>query len=84
MLSEHTSREDLRLALFAPWRYLDEKPTMRWDPMDDRRYALRAGNPSKAPLRTVRGANRLAIEALTFLPTVPHGQPFDNNRFCRN
>jgi hypothetical protein len=50
---------------------------MRWDPVDDRRYAYRADAPSGskiAPMRTVRGANRLAIEALPCFPVVPQAR----------
>lgn len=61
----------LRHALFETWRYADPGPSMRWDPSDDRRYALRWRQPSGDPVTTVRGANRLAIEALPLLPTAP-------------
>jgi hypothetical protein len=80
-LIERTDRDDLRQALFLPWRYQDDGPTMRWDPIDDRRYAMRARNPSKAPLQTVRGANRLAIEALQLFPTAPHGRNLETTGF---
>lgn len=72
-----TDENNLREALFESWRYGDEGPSMRWDPVDDRRYALRADNPAKSsrfPIRTVRGANRLAVEGLRFFPTVPLGR----------
>jgi hypothetical protein len=46
---------------------------LRWDPIDDRRYALRWKNPSADPPTTMRGANRLAIEALPLFPTAPNG-----------
>ena len=66
---------DIHAALFLPWRYSDPGPSMRWDPsMDDRRYALRADDPKRSklfPIRTVRGANCLAIEALRCFPAVP-------------
>jgi hypothetical protein len=61
-------------ALFEPWSYSDPRPSLRWDPVDDRRYAYRAFDPTNAsvsPILTVRGANRLAIEALPWLPTFP-------------
>lgn len=72
-----TTAEHLHKALFAPWRYDDpvQNATLRWDPVDDVRYALRARNPSGDPVRTtggsVLGANRLAIEALPMFPTAP-------------
>ncbi len=73
-LVECTTQNDLESALFRDWTYSDGRPSMRWDPTDDRRYALRWGDPSntaKNPIRTVRGANRLAIEALPLLPVFP-------------
>ena len=71
VLAKETTAEQLREALFGPWRYRDASPTMRWDAEDDRRYALRWDEPSKDPVRTVRGANLLAIAALPLLPVVP-------------
>jgi hypothetical protein len=70
-LARNTSAEQLREAIFGPWRYQDVGFSMRWDPEDDRRYALRWFNPSGDAARTVRGANRLAIEGLRLFPTVP-------------
>lgn len=68
-----TSSDHLRQALFEEWKYDDEGRglNMRWDPEDDRRYALRWSDPSSDPSRTVRGANRLAIEGLPMLVSVP-------------
>ncbi len=73
VLAKGTTIEHLREALFGPWRYRDPSPIMRWDNEDDRRYALRWDEPSKDPVRTVRGANRLAIAALPLFPVVPNG-----------
>ncbi|MFZ2642816.1 MAG: hypothetical protein WA117_17615 [Verrucomicrobiia bacterium] len=70
-LSRATTAEHLRAALLEPWRYEEEKLSMRWDPADDRRYALRWSDPSGDAIRTVRGANRLAIEALPLFPVAP-------------
>jgi len=70
-LHESTTAEHLFTALFEAWEYSDEKPSMRWDPNDYRPHALRAEDPSTDPIRTVRGANRLAIEALPLFPTMP-------------
>lgn len=71
VLAKETTPEQLHEALFGPWRYRDPSPTMRWDAEDDRRYALRWDEPSKDPVRTVRGANLLAIAALPLFPVVP-------------
>jgi len=70
-LARLTTRDDLRRSLFEPWTYTDDKPSLRWDPADDRRYALRWKEPSGDPIRTQRGANRLAIEGLPLFPTAP-------------
>lgn len=69
-----TEASHFKAALFGPWMYEDDRPTMRWDPEDDRRYALRWKEPSGDKIRTVRGANRLAIEGLRFFPVVPVGR----------
>ncbi len=63
---------DIRKALYLPWSYLDKTPAFRWDPSEDRRYALRFGDPgntSRNPIRTVHGANRLAAVGLAALPS---------------
>ena len=71
-LVAQTDEDHLRSALFETWSYSDLKLGLRWDPEEDRRYALRWGNPSDGNgVRTVRGANRLAVEALPLLPTAP-------------
>lgn len=70
-LVEETNPGHLRASLFELWQYSDSKPSLRWDPLDDRRYALRWDEPSGDPVRTMRGANRLAVEALPLFPTAP-------------
>lgn len=70
-LARATTVAQIREALFGPWTYQDTQFSMRWDPEDDRRYSLRWSNPSTDPARNVRGANRLAIEALPLFPTMP-------------
>lgn len=71
ILAKETTAEQVREALFGPWRYRDPSPTLRWDAEDDRRYALRWDEPSGDPVRTVRGANLLAIASLPLFPVVP-------------
>jgi hypothetical protein len=72
-LTTETTGEQVRGALFAPWTYSDPPPSLRWDPTDDRRYALRWNEPSGDPIRTVRGANALAVQGLALFPTQPRG-----------
>lgn len=64
-----TIEEHLSAALFRPWTYTHPAPGMRWDTAEDRSHALRWNDPSTDAIWTERGANRLAIEALSFFPT---------------
>jgi hypothetical protein len=63
--------EKLAAALFLPWTRDDETDSFRWDPAEDRRYALRYRNPSQDAGRTMHGANRLAAVGLAALPGAP-------------
>jgi hypothetical protein len=80
-LAAQTEREHLQRALFAEWDYGDERPSLRWDPADYRPHALRAVDPSGDPIRTMRGANRLAVEALPLFPTAPVGRRIRTTAF---
>ncbi len=68
----------LREALFEPWEYTDEKLTMRWDPLDDRRYALMDRDPTTSDNKstTVWMANLLAYRALAFYSCAPGTRRF--------
>ena len=70
-----TGKRHLHQSLFETWSYEDDMLGLRWDPREDRRYALRWDNPSGDGVKTMRGANRLAVEALPLLPTIPVGRP---------
>jgi hypothetical protein len=83
VLAAETTMDHLRYALFAPWTYSDPPPSLRWDPMDDRRYALRWSEPSGDPIRTVRGANALAIQGLPLFPAHPEGGTLVTTGFRR-
>ncbi len=82
-LTRVTDAAHLEGALFRAWIYAEDGPSLRWDPADDRRYALRWKEPSNDPIRTVRGANRIAIEGLPLLPTVPIGAELETTGFRR-
>ncbi len=73
-LIKETKAHHLCRTLFHTWDYSDEKLGLRWDPEEDRRYALRWDNPSGDKIKSMWGANRLAVEALPLLPTAPVGQ----------
>lgn len=70
---------------FQTWDYQDSGrgANMRWDPADDRRYALRWKNPSADPNMTMRGANRLAIEALPLFTTAPVARRLETTGFVQ-
>jgi hypothetical protein len=65
--------ERVERVLFQPWDYSDEGLSMRWDPLEDRRYALMDRDPTAAgnKPRTVWMANLLAYRALALFPTAP-------------
>ena len=65
------SIDQVREALFGPWRYRDNKPALRWDPVDARDGAVCGTDPSKTEILTVRAANALASEALRFFWCAP-------------
>lgn len=67
-LLRETTPEQMHAALFAPWKYKDPGPAMRWDTSGERLYALEARNPSGNPVQTIRGANALGILAIPFFP----------------
>jgi hypothetical protein len=71
-LMSRTTESKLREALFQPWAYTDEKLTMRWDPLDDRRYALMDKDPTASDNKstTIWMANLLAYFALANFPCV--------------
>jgi len=80
-----TQAEHLHKTLFLQWDYSDPPPLMRWDPNEYRPHALRADDPAKDRERNnVRGANRLAIEALPLFPTVPAAKRLGTTAFKKD
>ncbi len=80
-LAKSTEASHLQEALFGPWTYRDPGASLRFDPEDDRRYALRWKNPGPDASTTVRGANRLAIEGIPLHPTFPVGTLLETTGF---
>jgi hypothetical protein len=86
-----TEEHHLHQALFGPWTYRDPKPYLRLDPRDDRSSAAyrafdpqdRDGRDATSPILTVRGANRLAAEALVMFPTAPLSRTITTTSFTR-
>jgi len=76
-----TTREHIDKALFKRWQYDDplRNLSLRFDPSDDKRYALRWADPSGDPTRKHRGnvlaANALAVLGIPLIVVVPvHGR----------
>lgn len=68
-----SAAEALTEALFEPWHRNDPTPSFRWDPDEDVRYALMAGDPTDPAYGsgTQHGANRLAAVGLAVVTLVP-------------
>ncbi|HWQ37105.1 MAG TPA: hypothetical protein VNM24_00640 [Burkholderiales bacterium] len=75
-LMEKVTPELISNALFEPWSYRDEGLSLRWDPVEDRRYALLDRDPtdSKNKPRTVWMANLLGYCGLALFPAAPAGR----------
>lgn len=82
-----TTEEHLRKALFEPWKYDDPLKglSLRFDPLDDKRRALRWREPSGDPTRNssgnVLGANALAVLGIPLLVTLPVGAQLETTSF---
>jgi hypothetical protein len=72
-LVSRVSPELVRRTLFEAWRYSDEGLSMRWDPKEDRRYALMDRDPTVSGNKptTVWMANLLGYRALALFPSAP-------------
>jgi hypothetical protein len=72
-LMEKVTAERIRCVLFEPWIYANEGLSMRWDPVEDRRYALMDRDPTATDnkCRTVWMANLLAYRSLVLFPSTP-------------
>ncbi len=70
-LIDKVTPERVRETLFRPWDYRDARLSMRWDPAEDKRYALLDADPSDTGARTVWMANLLAYRALSLFPSTP-------------
>jgi hypothetical protein len=86
-LVTETRASHIEKALFRRWSYDDpvRNMSLRWDPIDDSRYALRWSDPSGDPERqrggAMWGANRLAIEGLPLLPVMPATKQLETTGF---
>ncbi|GBC87546.1 hypothetical protein HRbin12_01557 [bacterium HR12] len=72
--------------LFGPWDYRDEGLSMRWDPIEDRRYALMDRDPTSSDNkpRTMWMANLLAYRALALFPSALSGRRLETAGWTRD
>ncbi len=70
-LSKKVTEDKIHKTLFDQWTYSDKGLSTRWDPLEVRRYAYRASDPSPEGAKTVWMANLLAYRALQLFPSVP-------------
>lgn len=70
--------ERVRTTLFKPWTYSDETLSMRWDPTEDRQYALLDRDPTASgnKPRTEWAANLLGYQALVLFASASSGRGF--------
>ncbi len=59
--------------LFYPWTFEDERLSLRWAPVEDRRYALMWDDPGGQEVSTVWAANLLGYNGLRLLPVADVG-----------
>lgn len=89
VIRQATGIVHLRRTLFEPWDYGDHDfSSLRWDPLEDQRYALRWRDPSKSGANdgpgSMLGANSLALEALQAFPVIWTGREAETTGFHRN
>jgi len=65
--------ERIQQALFSPQPHSDPKLSMRWDPIEDRRYAMMWSDPTSSgnEAKTNWALNLLAYRGLQLMPCVP-------------
>ena len=72
LILDEVSRDDLLSGLEGPWNYASGLPSLGWDIVDDRVYALRAHDPAPKsgpdPKLTNPGPEALAILGLSLHP----------------
>jgi hypothetical protein len=75
-LVEKVTATRLEEALFTPVEFQDETCSMRWDPQEDRRYAMMWRDPTASDnkAKTNWALNLLAYGGLQCLPSVPRAK----------
>ncbi|MCS6976082.1 MAG: hypothetical protein NZM31_03600 [Gemmatales bacterium] len=68
---ETTTADELQRALAQTWLSADNQCALRWDPAEDKPYALQWINPSKVGALSEKGANCLALFGMVCFPVLP-------------
>lgn len=68
---EKTTAQELQDCVTSAWQHQDEQCALRWDPTEDKSYALQWRDPSKVGANSVRGGNCLALVAMSMYPAIP-------------
>jgi hypothetical protein len=68
---DSTTAAEIQSVISDTWQYQDKQCALRWDPAEDRGYALQWGNPSDDGALSAKGGNCLALAAMPTLPTIP-------------
>ena len=84
-LMSHATPERLEATLFRPWLRQDERWSLRFDPVEDRRYALLDRDPTAAgnKSRSQWMANLLAYRALSLFPCAATRRGPATTSWCR-
>lgn len=82
-IRKKVGRDHIQRTLFHDWDYQDTEYSLRWDPIEDQRYALRWRDPSKSSQGTMLAANSLAVEALRWFPVMLVGTQAQTTGFQR-
>lgn len=61
----------LQQAIETSWLYQDDQCALRWDPGEDKPYAVQWRNPSKVGALSEKGANCLALFGMACFPVIP-------------
>lgn len=78
---EITTEKDLQQAVASEWTHEDGQCALRWDPVEDRAYALQWRNPSKVGALSIKGGNCLALLGMRLLPTIPSNRKAETVSF---
>ena len=83
-LTEHVTSGSIEQALSTSSPPTDEKLSMRWDPTEDRRYALMWSDPTASDNKSLTNwaINLLGYHGLQLLPSVPTAKSLISTGWC--